>query len=99
MYKAPTKLEILGKSFDVKYIEPCGLACEADGVIRHSDQIIKVNKECHPERQKEVILHEMIHAIDRIAVLNLGEDNTIRLSNALYAVLRKNPGLVKWVME
>lgn len=99
MRRAPTKLKILGKTFDVSYVEPCGLSCEADGIIRHSDQVIKANKECHPERQKEVILHELVHAIDRITVLNLGEDNTIRLSNALYAVLRGNPKLVKWVME
>ena len=84
---SPKKIKILGKTFEVFYIKPCGLACDADGVIIHSDQIIKVNSECNLERQKEVVLHELIHAIDSIFVLNLDEDNTIRLSNALYSVL------------
>ena len=95
---APTTLEILGKVFTVDYIEMCGLACEADGVICHSDQAIKVNKACHIERQKEVVLHEITHAIDRITVLGLDEDNTIRLSNALYTILKHNPKLVSWIM-
>lgn len=97
--EAPTTLEILGKGFTVSYIETCGLACDADGIIRHSDQVIKVNKACHIERQKEVVLHEIVHAVDRITVLGLGEDNTIRISNALYAILKHNPKLVSWIMS
>lgn len=56
--KFPVSVDILGKTFEVKYMKLEGLAGECIG----SDFLIKINKKLSVEQTKSALLHEMIHA-------------------------------------
>jgi hypothetical protein len=49
-------------------------------------------------RVRETVLHETMHAVDDEYGLGLEEAIVDRLSRALYATLRANPDLVKFIL-
>jgi len=52
-----------------------------------------------PGVQGEVLLHEIVHAIDAAMQTGLEEDQVGRLSRGLFAVLKDNPGLLAHILN
>jgi hypothetical protein len=48
-----------------------------------------------PDDMKEVLLHELIHAIDKVMSIGLREKEVHQVSVGIAAVMRDNPKLVK----
>jgi hypothetical protein len=48
---------------------------------------------------RETLLHELLHVLEKATCTALEEEEVGRLSRGLFAVLRDNPELVRWLME
>ena len=75
------------------------------GAISDCTQEIYINKEATPQMKRLTLLHEIVHAItfnNDIGSITKSDDmeNTVdRLASGIYEVMKRNPDVVKWVME
>jgi Zn-dependent peptidase ImmA (M78 family) len=75
------------------------------GAINDSAQEIYINKEATPQMKRLTLLHEIVHAItfnNDIGSITKSEDmeDTVdRLASGIYEIMKRNPEVVKWVME
>ena len=75
------------------------------GAINDCTQEIYINKEATPQMKRLTLLHEIVHAItfnNDIGSITKSDDmeNTVdRLASGIYEVMKRNPDVVKWVME
>ncbi len=89
------EIKIMGIPF--KIVEKA-VVCKGDdgftrGVINFNNDTIEIDEELSPERKKQVLIHEIIHAIfDLIGDEDLTKDErTVQsLSSALYCVIKEN---------
>ena len=67
----------------------------------HSQVELKVRiREGLPSgEERESLLHELCHAVDEQLGLKISETKIRQLSVGLYAMLRDNPALVKYLMK
>lgn len=88
------KIKIGWKEYDVVLTEPiCTLAedtAERYGEIDFDNLVININSQVSKEEQKNTLIHEVLHGIENMYGIDLGEDKVDRLSNALYTVLKDN---------
>ena len=51
--------------------------------------------------ERQTILHELIHAIEKgnVAIKSLTEQQTESLASGIYDLIRQNKKLVKWIQE
>ena len=95
------KVHILGHDLDVEFTtqedERLG---EAWGRLRLGDQKILLDKEVSPVITRETLFHEILHAVDMMGCPRHLSENTIhRMSAIMFATLRDNPKIVKWLFE
>lgn len=75
------------------------------GAIDNNSQIIVINKDISPQTKRETLLHEIVHAIvfnNNIGSIDNAEDmeNVVdRTAAGVYEVIKRNPDIVKWIME
>jgi len=89
----PRKLKILGKTHDVVYV-----AADTDlmpgenlwGLYEIEKKLITLCGNLNDEDLFEIMLHEVLHGIEKIASLNLGEKRIERLSVYLADFLLTN---------
>ena len=48
---------------------------------------------------KDTIIHEIVHAIEETAGIQLKERQVLGLGGGLYALIKENPGLILWLMK
>lgn len=60
---------------------------------------IVINKEYDLQARKEVVLHELLHAIEDAVKTGIGEKAVSRFSRALFCVAQENPTLFRWLAE
>lgn len=88
------KVKIGWKEYAVKYLEPqetlIANADECYGIILYEKKEIHINKEYDDERKKETLIHEVLHGIEDMYHIELGEETVTRLSQAIYTVLKDN---------
>jgi Zn-dependent peptidase ImmA (M78 family) len=91
--KIPTKIKIMGLTYDVVYIKD---KMEEDAFFGRSwteDQKIKINKSISKDRQDKVFLHELLHMIlDESSFKDEAKDEKLIdcLSNNLYTIFTDN---------
>jgi hypothetical protein len=51
------------------------------------------------EERRESVLHELLHALEKATATPLEEEQVCRFGRGLFAILRDNPALVRWLME
>lgn len=83
------KLIILGKTYTIEEVPLKQL--KANGICDFSCQTIKVATPLLPDEAKDVILHEVIHAVDHLLDLELTERQVQVLATGLMAVFAANP--------
>lgn len=90
----PKKVRILYKEYD---IEPQKNLHDAEGdlygQIQYLPQKIYLNPDAPEEQQKATLVHELVHGLDEMYGIGLKEKQVERLGNALYMLIRDNPGL------
>ena len=95
------KIKILGRKFKLKFQKPKNLGQNGTsaGRIVNDLQRIWIDKTNALGRQREVLLHEIIHAVDFFGALEISENQTMALANGLLAVLRDNPQVAKFILK
>lgn len=86
MKTIPAKVNILGQLWFVNSVvdlEDVGQA-PVDGLCHPNLLKIDIEKYLPVERQREVLLHEIIHAVDSIFDLELSERQVDKLARGLY---------------
>jgi len=73
---------------------------ECWGSFQHDEQKIYIQTGLAEGITKETLFHEIIHAVDSMVVSDgLTEHEIFRLSVVLYATLRDNPQLLKYLFD
>jgi hypothetical protein len=92
--KRPERLRILGKRFVVHWVEELGgLNGEAD-----CDGLeISVVKSLKLDTEQDILLHEVLHAVEGQMGLDLEDTVIERLATGLLAVIKDNPGFVSYL--
>lgn len=90
------KWDILWKSVPEPIKEAYDIE-EASGLFYDPGARIYVEPELSLQRQKITLLHEIIHAMSLCHGLAFDEDKTEAFANALYDLIKQNPGLIAWV--
>lgn len=93
------KLWISGRKFKVIFQKPKNLGRNGTAAGREfvDTQRIYVDRTNTKGRQREVLLHEVIHVVDFMGHLEFTEAQTHALANGLFAVMRDNPQFVEFV--
>lgn len=93
------KIKIGHLDYEVKYMEDwqadLGGAC---GWCNNISQVIGVRASLSKDRVKEVLIHEIMHALNDIMEVNTEEEMCSRLGVGLAMVLRDNPKIRKFLM-
>lgn len=96
----PKKVRICGRKFKISFQKPknMGQNFSNAGRVVCDLQRIWVDSTNAMGRQKEVLLHEIIHAIDFLTAIGLTEAQTHALANGLFTVMVDNPKVEKWIL-
>ena len=98
MSDIPETVRILGYIFNVVVLSdrPQG-DCNV-GSCSEYRQLIEVSP-MGPDAMRETFLHEVVHACEQGASLELEESQIHAMSRLLYSFLRDNPAAVAWLMD
>ena len=93
-------LKILGKTYQVQFVPVDDLPKDY-GEVNDEVQIIKVRSDLHKEHQADVLLHEVIHAIDFAVNGKMTERQVHTIATGLLAVIFDNPTFMEllWSMR
>ena len=95
------KIKIGGLEYTVNYydriVEDDGI--ENFGIVRYSEQEINISKDSTKQRQKMVLLHECIHAMDDLDGFGFDENKVRQVSNMLFNFMLDNKELIKFLIK
>lgn len=69
------------------------------GYISHTNLKLYVNSECHEDQMRDTLLHEIVHAAESAADLELTEHQVTALSTQLLGILQGNPRVVDYLTK
>jgi hypothetical protein len=98
-FNPPLELDILGKKFTVKILNPNEEDPDDDGHMDLAKQEIGIRLQPAKEYNQDTGLHEVIHAVDEILSIGLKEKQVHQLAAGLIAVLKHNPEFIAWLMK
>lgn len=97
--KRPTRVRVLGKHFTICFHPENDEQMEGNlGMCDQDKQMIYVSEGQATESEQSTVLHELIHAAEESMGLNLLEEQVKGMEVAMFALLRDNPTLVKYLM-
>lgn len=92
----PEQVRVVGKNYSILFVDEVD---DQDNNGEHNlqKQEIKVKRGIHFEAQRDVLLHEVIHAVDEQLDLRLKHKQVHALAVGVLQVLRENPTLVAFL--
>lgn len=93
--KRPVKLRIIGKNYKLSYIKRPFFGDSGDelnGECVLERQRIKIRDRLAPLEEREVVLHEAMHAVEQAMGIKISEADLTRLAAGVLALLTDNPG-------
>lgn len=90
----PERVRVLGSAYDVVTKKMRG----ALGMHRFDKNLIQIAPGLAHDREREVLTHELVHAIDEAMQAKLSEDQVEKLGVGIYALLSDNPELVQYLV-
>lgn len=93
----PRKVSILGRVFKITYVIKGPLEDDELGEVDLSTQKMSILEGLSADKERSVVLHEIIHGIDDILDLGLSEEQVNGLENGLFAVMRDNPRVIAYI--
>ena len=93
----PDTVQILGMTYPVRTEPNEHFVNNANGKIDGDAQYILIADALGPDKDRETLLHEVIHGISFAMCSDLTEHQVRSMANGLYAVLRNNPALVTYL--
>ena len=95
----PTKVKVLGQTFSISYVQGDPLEDDDLGECSVDKLTVSVRDGLPPEKEKLVVVHELIHAIEDVLGLKLKESQVEGLETGLYALIRDNPSLISYLRK
>jgi Zn-dependent peptidase ImmA (M78 family) len=92
-------VDVMGKKYKIRFLRDAYFEESECGVIEFDKMEILINSEKGTPHQKDTILHEIVHAIDRDLDLHLNENQVRHLSCGLYQTLKANKRLRGWLFS
>lgn len=68
---------------------------ECYGQILYDKCLIQLNENNSDEQNMVTLIHEIIHGIEDMYALEVGEEKVERLANALYSLIKDNSQLIR----
>lgn len=96
--KAPSEIKVGCHKIKVIY-KPSSEVKGYLGLCDADSNVIVMRKNLEHTKHREVLLHEVIHAIDENYGLKLGEEKVNNLAQHFYSLLSENKEFVKFLME
>lgn len=95
------KVRILGHDLDIQFTpEDDPRLDDAWGRLYLDEQVILVSEGLSATITRETLFHEILHAADFMgSPRHLSEGAIHRISAIMFATLRDNPEIVKWLLE
>lgn len=95
-----SSIKILGKTYSIEFV-PKEVLPNDYGESDSEQQVIKVRSDLHIEHQADVLLHEVIHAIDFAVNGKMTERQVHTIATGLLAVIFDNPTFMEllWSMR
>lgn len=87
------RLNVLGSYFTIRFTEDIS----EYGHYNYDRRTIAINSNHLLEVQQDTLGHELMHAIEDIHKLELGEDVVDKLGVSVVKLLRENPQLVEFL--
>lgn len=87
-------LRVLGYDYAVRAVHPDDIPTN-DGTSFMARASIRVDETVAPDHKAQVVLHEILHAVDDGLNNGMDEDQIHRLARGLYAVVRDNEPYMK----
>lgn len=94
----PDTIRVCGKDHSVTAVEGHALGVQQCGQIDHRALTITYDTTWAEAQQRDTVLHEVIHACDFAANLELSEAQVQTLAGLLYGVLADNPEFARWLI-
>lgn len=91
----PQVIRVLGANYQVVSKKLRG----AYGMHYFGKCLIQIAPDLAHDREREVLVHELVHAVDEAMQSKLSEEQVEKLGVGLYALLSDNPELVKYLVE
>jgi len=100
----PERIELLGEVYTVRLVEqprsdedPTGVNGDLWGYIHFKRAEILVQDGATPQRQRVILLHELLHGIEieEVMSISLSEKQVTRLARAIDGLFAQNPDLVR----
>lgn len=89
---------VLGYNYQVEFKpEAVFEGVDNRGLCYPSTQIIEISTTMPKDQQREVLLHELIHAIEDGTGISLTENQVTRLARAQLAVFKENQDLAAFI--
>lgn len=98
VFSPPSKIDILGKKFTVRILDPEDDGPN-DGHMDLAKQEIGILLQPANDYNQDTGLHEVIHAIDEIISIGLRERQVHQLAAGLIAVIKHNPEFIAWLLK
>ena len=99
--KRPERVKIVSKRFTITYPAEgthAELPQDQMGACNHTAQKILIEDGLEYDTEKEVVLHEILHAIDHEMATNLTEEQVDSMGRGIIATLMDNPGFAKYLI-
>ena len=93
-------IRIVGKDYEL--IVTQGLIHENEvvhGLCEPTKCIISISEDQDIQNKKDTVIHECAHAIAEAMGTDIPEQHILILGTGLYAWMRENPLLIKWIMQ
>jgi len=90
------RLTIIGKRHRVVMDESLG---ENVGICDHETNTIRIAPGQPHDEERDTVLHEVTHAVEKQLNCTLPESKLRMIVTGLYAVLKDNPKLAKYLLE
>ena len=92
--KVPVSVRVMGKRWVIEYREQ-----DEYGLCDYKQTKITISEDQSLENMRDTVLHELVHAISNEVKAGLNEKQTATISTGVLAILRDNPGLVRFLTD
>ena len=101
MIKRPERIKIISKRFSIEYvITGTGpITGDQSGECDSLNQVITIQADLKFDTEKEVVLHEILHAISDEMALDLTEEQVAGTARGVLAVLIDNPSFARFLVK
>jgi hypothetical protein len=89
----PTSVRVAGLDFTVGIEDSEDFTDDLFGQVDYRRRRIRISDRADEVRQRETLLHEVIHAVDEAVDADLTEHQVTVIARGLFAVIRDNPDL------